>query len=153
MAKEPENKRMAFAAMLEEAINDPSAPKQVELANKLGYTNGNVLTMFKRGTTRLPLDKVVPMAQALSKDPGVDEGLVRDLHAGHARRCRTLHRRICHPEREGLAAGAPQELRQRHRAAIQRRHTQLARRGAHTLDCARCREENRKGSLTSDPFC
>ncbi len=36
---------------------------------EMGYPNANILTMFKRGTTRVPLDKVVPIANALDDDP------------------------------------------------------------------------------------
>ncbi len=60
--------KQAFVARLERFIN--GSPKtQIEIAIEVGYANANILTMFKRGTTRLPLDKVVPMAHALDDDP------------------------------------------------------------------------------------
>jgi hypothetical protein len=61
--------RIQFAACLEKEINSSELP-QSELAHRLGYSNANVITMFKNSTTRLPLEKVVPMARALHLDPG-----------------------------------------------------------------------------------
>jgi transcriptional regulator with XRE-family HTH domain len=62
-------KRDRFAARLEKAIND-SELTQLELARRLGHPNANMITMFKKGTTRLPPEKVAPMALALHIDPG-----------------------------------------------------------------------------------
>ena len=42
-----------------------------EIARDLGYENSNVITMFKRGTTRVPLEKVVPLALAVGEGPGM----------------------------------------------------------------------------------
>ncbi|WP_301583725.1 hypothetical protein [Halomonas alkaliantarctica] len=39
-----------------------------DLANALGYSNHNVITMIRSGKTRLPLDKVRPMASILDVD-------------------------------------------------------------------------------------
>jgi transcriptional regulator with XRE-family HTH domain len=61
--------RSRFAANLERAIL-ASCLTQQEVAIKLGYSNPNIITMFKQGTTRVPLDKVVPLARALDLDPG-----------------------------------------------------------------------------------
>lgn len=41
---------------------------QVELARELGYPKPNIITMFKQGKTRLPLNKVGAMAKALKID-------------------------------------------------------------------------------------
>lgn len=62
-------KKNAFAARLERAIN-ASDKTQWEIANSLGYDNANIITMFKKGTTRVPPDKVAPLALALDIDPG-----------------------------------------------------------------------------------
>jgi DNA-binding transcriptional regulator YdaS (Cro superfamily) len=43
---------------------------QKELANLLGYHNANVITMFKQGSTRIPANKVVPLARAAGVLPG-----------------------------------------------------------------------------------
>ena len=36
---------------------------------KIGYDNSNVITMFKTGSTKLPLNTVGPIARALGVDP------------------------------------------------------------------------------------
>jgi transcriptional regulator with XRE-family HTH domain len=65
--------RRTFSAMLDRLINR-SAKTQIQIAAELGYDNANVITMFKKGTTRVPLDKVTALAAALDVDPG---GLLR----------------------------------------------------------------------------
>ena len=57
------------AAYLTQAIEE-SGKLQREIAQELGYDNQNVITMFKLGLTKLPLNKVGPMAKALGVDPG-----------------------------------------------------------------------------------
>jgi hypothetical protein len=42
---------------------------QIEISNEIGYTNPNVITMFKQGKTKLPITKVKALANALSVDP------------------------------------------------------------------------------------
>jgi transcriptional regulator with XRE-family HTH domain len=66
MAKDVKKDR--FVTRLERAIN-ASDKTQLEIAESLGYSNANLITMIKKGTTRLPLDKVVPMARELDLDP------------------------------------------------------------------------------------
>ena len=46
-----------------------SGKTQAEIACLLGYDNPNVITMFKKGPTRLPLPKVVPFALSVGGDP------------------------------------------------------------------------------------
>lgn len=41
-----------------------------ELARKLGYANGNMISMFKSGKTGVPPEKIVPLARLLGVDPG-----------------------------------------------------------------------------------
>lgn len=41
---------------------------QREIADRLGYEKANIITMFKQGTTRVPLDKVPQLADALDVD-------------------------------------------------------------------------------------
>lgn len=48
---------------------DISPLKQREIAEKLGYTQANMISMLKMGLTKLPLEKVPPMANALGVDP------------------------------------------------------------------------------------
>lgn len=40
-----------------------------ELADAAGYQNHNVITMIRKGRTKLPLDKVGPFAEVLCVDP------------------------------------------------------------------------------------
>jgi hypothetical protein len=61
--------RGRFAARLDVALTG-SCLTQQEVALKLGYEHANIITMFKKGTTRVPLDKVAPLARALDLDPG-----------------------------------------------------------------------------------
>ena len=59
----------AFVRELERLIN--LSPKtQIDIAEEIGYDNHNMMTMFKRGSTRVPLDKVVPLALAIDADAG-----------------------------------------------------------------------------------
>lgn len=46
-----------------------SGMQQNDLAKELGYDKPNIITMFKKGMTKLPLNKVGPMAKALHIDP------------------------------------------------------------------------------------
>lgn len=48
-----------------------SGKSQVEIASELGYDKPNIITMFKQGRTRIPLDKVGPLAKALKIDPAL----------------------------------------------------------------------------------
>ena len=43
--------------------------RQNRIAKQIGYDHPNVLTMFKQGKTKLPLNKVGPLAKALQTDP------------------------------------------------------------------------------------
>ena len=54
----------AFQATIAEAIGF-SALTQTEIARSLGYPHPNIITQFKRGTTRVPPNKVVPLAAVL----------------------------------------------------------------------------------------
>tara|TARA_R110000850_G_scaffold252150_1_gene377303 strand:+ start:201 stop:605 length:405 start_codon:yes stop_codon:yes gene_type:complete len=39
-----------------------------DIATRIGYANQNVISMIKKGRTKLPIDKVIKMADALSVD-------------------------------------------------------------------------------------
>ena len=49
---------------------DASERTQVEIARMLGYSNANVVAMIKRGSMKLPAEKVVPLALILGSAPG-----------------------------------------------------------------------------------
>jgi glycine betaine/choline ABC-type transport system substrate-binding protein len=61
------NRRQQFVVKIEDLIND-SDKTQLQIAKELGYENANIITMFKKGTTRLPLEKVADLAQAVNGD-------------------------------------------------------------------------------------
>jgi hypothetical protein len=46
-----------------------SGKTQREVAIELGYGNANIISMFKLGVTKLPLNKVGPLAKALEVEP------------------------------------------------------------------------------------
>lgn len=46
-----------------------SGKTQHEIANEAGFNKPNIISMFKKGETKLPLSKVGPMAKALGVDP------------------------------------------------------------------------------------
>jgi hypothetical protein len=43
--------------------------RQTDIAKKAGFGMPNIITMIKQGKTRLPVDKIWPMAIALETDP------------------------------------------------------------------------------------
>ena len=43
---------------------------QREIAREIGYESSNLISMFKRGEARVPLDKIPLLAKALFVDPG-----------------------------------------------------------------------------------
>ena len=42
---------------------------QRQIATECGLENANVITMFKQGSTKLPLNRIGPLAKALDVDP------------------------------------------------------------------------------------
>ena len=66
VSAEKESFRKTIAVLI-----DDSDSSQCEIARALGYDNANIITLFKQGKTRVPYDKVVPLALALRQDPGV----------------------------------------------------------------------------------
>lgn len=42
---------------------------QTELARRLGYPKPNIITMFKQGLTKVPIEKVPKLAELLECDP------------------------------------------------------------------------------------
>lgn len=56
-----------FVRHLDDLINS-SAKSQRQIALEMGYDKANMITMFKQGTTRVPLDKVPYLADSLEVD-------------------------------------------------------------------------------------
>jgi plasmid maintenance system antidote protein VapI len=50
---------------------DASNRTQREIANEIGYTNANVITMFKQGLTKVPPHVAPKLAKALGLDPAM----------------------------------------------------------------------------------
>ncbi|MGC2457145.1 MAG: hypothetical protein WA435_04025, partial [Gallionellaceae bacterium] len=42
---------------------------QREIAEACGFDNPNIITMFKNGSTKLPVNRIAPLAKALEVDP------------------------------------------------------------------------------------
>ena len=61
-------RKITVAAYIEQqiALSDKS---QKDIAETMGYDKPNVLTMIKQGKTKLPINKVGPLAKALGVDP------------------------------------------------------------------------------------
>jgi hypothetical protein len=55
------------AQILTKAISD-SGKTQTVICKEIGYTKPNIITMFKQGKTRVPLDKVGLLARSLELD-------------------------------------------------------------------------------------
>jgi len=57
-----------FASYLAAQI-DASEKTQREIASALGYARPNLITMFKQGLTKVPIEKVPALAKILGLDP------------------------------------------------------------------------------------
>lgn len=44
---------------------------QAEIAEEAGFVNPNMVTMIKKGSTKLPIDRVPALAKALESDPAL----------------------------------------------------------------------------------
>jgi hypothetical protein len=60
--------QMSVAQYISGAIS-LSGKTQRTIAEDLGYDNPNILTLFKQGKTKLPINKVPAMAKSLGVDP------------------------------------------------------------------------------------
>lgn len=59
-----------LAKFLEKRILELRSRKsQGEVARQAGFPNPNVISMLKSGASKLPLDRVLPLAEALETDP------------------------------------------------------------------------------------
>lgn len=58
----------SFAQYLAQQI-ELSGKKQREIAEALGYERPNIITMFKQGSTKVPIEKVPALAKVLGLDP------------------------------------------------------------------------------------
>jgi transcriptional regulator with XRE-family HTH domain len=61
----------AIARYLCKKIDEKRGVKtQREIAAEIGYDKPNLISMFKRGETKVPLEKIPALAKALGADPG-----------------------------------------------------------------------------------
>jgi transcriptional regulator with XRE-family HTH domain len=51
------------------ALMEASDLTQIEMARELGYTQQNLISMFKRGVSKVPVDKLPKFAEVLGVDP------------------------------------------------------------------------------------
>ena len=61
-------KKGTFANYLANQIRISEVP-QKDIAEALGYENANIVSMFKKGLTKVPIEKVPALAKALHLDP------------------------------------------------------------------------------------
>ena len=61
-------KKGTFANYLANQIRISEVP-QKDIAEALGYQNANIVSMFKKGLTKVPIEKVPALAKALHLDP------------------------------------------------------------------------------------
>lgn len=61
--------RLTVAAYLTQQIALSNKP-QTEIAADCGYTNSNIIAMFKAGKTKVPLVAIPALSQSLNVDPG-----------------------------------------------------------------------------------
>lgn len=83
--------RQSVAQYLTYHINN-SDKTQRQIALEIGYTKANIITMFKQGLTKLPLEKIGPLAKGLEIAP--DELFYKVMKSICRRRLR-LYRPSC----------------------------------------------------------
>lgn len=58
----------ALANWLNENLDEKSSLNYQELADALGYSRPNIISMWRSGNTRVPLQKLAPLAKLLNVD-------------------------------------------------------------------------------------
>ena len=69
MDTENQSRKLSRIAIFLKKKIDNHPKNQKEIAREMGFSNPNFLSMIKRGDAKVPIDKVVIMAKALSVDP------------------------------------------------------------------------------------
>jgi transcriptional regulator with XRE-family HTH domain len=69
MARKPFAETRLAKYIDQRALELKGRKTQGEVATEAGFANPNMLTMLKQGATRVPLDRVPALAQALDCDP------------------------------------------------------------------------------------
>lgn len=60
--------RISVAEFIADRLAD-SDKTQREIAQECGFERANIITMFKTGATKLPFNRIGPLAKALDTDP------------------------------------------------------------------------------------
>lgn len=63
------NSRSVTVAQFISSALTECGKSQKEVAQEIGYEHPNIITMFKKGITKIPLTKVGALAKALAVDP------------------------------------------------------------------------------------
>lgn len=63
----PKSKIAAYLAKQIDALS--GIKSQREIATEMGYEKGNIISMFKTGEVKVPLDKIPALAKAINVDP------------------------------------------------------------------------------------
>lgn len=63
-----EKRRNHFSALVETMMRE-SGKSNIQLADDMGYSNQNIISMFKSGKTRVPVEKVASLAKTCGYDP------------------------------------------------------------------------------------
>jgi len=67
--RNPPFAQTAMAKFLSRKLTELKGEKTAtEIARSLGYNQGNLISMFKRGEAKVPLDKIPALAKALNVD-------------------------------------------------------------------------------------
>lgn len=48
---------------------DRTEKTQLQIAREIGYERANIITMFKQGLTKVPINKIAPLARSVGADP------------------------------------------------------------------------------------
>ena len=131
----PSRPATSFAVYLARLI-ELSPKTQREIATDIGYPKANIITMFKQGTTKVPLEKIPALARAL----GIDRiemlrRAMREYAPEISRSYRGSGRRRTHRQR---TQGDPDSAGSRAPAGSCRRSTVGAKRGSGQSSSSRC---------------
>ena len=71
MAKKPYQETRLAKFLKARLLELKHQKTQAEIAEEAGFVNPNMVTMIKKGSTKLPIDRVPALAKALESDPAL----------------------------------------------------------------------------------
>ena len=71
MAKKPYQETRLAKFLKARLLKLKHQKTQAEIAEEAGFVNPNMVTMIKKGSTKLPIDRVPALAKALESDPAL----------------------------------------------------------------------------------